>query len=31
MAVQREMTTEKPDLPFLIGVNEQITAGLMGI
>ena len=31
MTVQREMATEKPDYSFLIGINEQITAGLMGI
>ena len=31
MAVQREMDTDKPDLAFLIGINEQMTAGLMGI
>ena len=31
MAVQREMDTEEPDLAFLIGINEQMTAGLMGI
>ncbi len=31
MAVQREMDTKKPDLAFLIGINEQMTAGLMGI
>lgn len=30
-AVQREMSTKKPDLAFLIGINEQMTAGLMGI
>ena len=31
MVVQRENSAKKPDLPFLIGVNEQMTAGLMGI
>ena len=31
LAVQRELSAKKPDLPFLIGINEQITAGLMGI
>ena len=30
-AVQREHSAKVPDLPFLIGVNEQMTAGLMGI
>ena len=29
--VQRENSAKTPDLPFLIGVNEQMTAGLMGI
>ncbi len=28
LAVQREMQSDKPDLGFLIGINEQITAGL---
>lgn len=31
LTVQREMNAKTPDLSFLIGVNEQITAGLMGI
>lgn len=31
LAVQREISAKKPDFSFLIGVNEQITAGLMGI
>ena len=31
IAVQREMSAKKPDLAFLIGINEQMTAGLMGI
>lgn len=31
MAVQRELNAENPDLPFLIGINEQFTAGLMGL
>ena len=30
-AVQRENSAKTPDLAFLIGVNEQMTAGLMGI
>ena len=30
LAVQRELEGPKPDLPFVIGINEQITAGLMG-
>lgn len=29
-AVQREMRQAKPDLAFLIAVNEEITAGLSG-
>jgi len=29
-AVQREMGSAAPDLPFLIEVNEQVTAGLCG-
>lgn len=29
--VQRENSAKTPDLAFLIGVNEQMTAGLMGI
>jgi len=28
--VQREMSSKAPDLAFLIGINEQITAGLIG-
>jgi flagellar biosynthesis activator protein FlaF len=31
LTVERELETENPDLPFVIGINEQITAGLMGI
>ncbi len=31
LAVQRELSAKKPDFPFLIGINEQMTAGLMGI
>ena len=30
MAVQRELDTDEPDLSFVIGINEQITAGLCG-
>lgn len=30
LAVQREMDKEKPDFDFLIGVNENIAAGLSG-
>ncbi len=30
MTVQRELDTKTPDLPFVIGINEQITAGLLG-
>ena len=30
LAVQREMAEAKPDFPFVIGVNEQIAAGLSG-
>ncbi len=30
LTVQREMNTKKPDFAFLIGINEQITAGLVG-
>lgn len=30
-AVQRELSAKMPDLPFLIGINEQMTAGLMGV
>ena len=30
-AVQRELSVKTPDFPFLIGINEQMTAGLMGI
>jgi flagellar biosynthesis regulator FlaF len=30
MAVQRELDQAEPDLPFVIGINEQITAGLLG-
>jgi flagellar biosynthesis regulator FlaF len=31
LAVQRELDAPEPDLPFVIGINEQITAGLMGV
>ena len=31
LAVQRELNAKQPDFPFLIGINEQMTAGLMGI
>jgi flagellar biosynthesis regulator FlaF len=31
LAVQRELDAPEPDMPFLIGINEQITAGLIGI
>lgn len=31
LTVQRELGAKKPDFPFLIGINEQMTAGLMGI
>ena len=30
LAVQRELDRSEPDLSFVIGINEQITAGLMG-
>lgn len=30
LAVQREVERPDPDIAFLIGVNEQITAGLCG-
>ena len=30
MAVRREGAQERPDIDFLIGVNEQIAAGLSG-
>lgn len=30
LAVQREMTTPAPDFGFLIGINDQIAAGLAG-
>ena len=30
LAVQREAAREEPDLSFLIGINEQLAAGLMG-
>lgn len=30
-AVQRELDEQEPDFPFLIGINEQMTAGLMGV
>lgn len=30
LAVQREMDKERPDFDFLIGVNENIAAGLSG-
>lgn len=31
LTVQREVRREEPDFRFLIGVNEQIAAGLSGI
>ncbi len=31
IAVQRELDSIEPDLPFVIGINEQITAGLTGV
>ncbi len=31
LAVRREAAREQPDLGFLIGVNEQIAAGLSGV
>ena len=30
LAVQREAAQDTPDLPFLIGINEQLAAGLSG-
>ncbi len=30
MAVQREVDSPRPNFPFLIGINEQIIAGLTG-
>jgi flagellar biosynthesis activator protein FlaF len=30
-AVERELDQPEPDLPFVIGINEQITAGLLGV
>ena len=30
LAVQREMEAPQPDLGFIIGINEQIAAGLSG-
>lgn len=30
LAVQREAAREEPDLGFLIGINDQLAAGLMG-
>ncbi len=30
MVVERELNASKPDLSFVIGINEQITAGLIG-
>jgi flagellar biosynthesis activator protein FlaF len=30
MAVQREMEQESPDFDFLIGINENVAAGLSG-
>ncbi len=30
MTIQREHAAKTPDLSFLIGINEQITSGLMG-
>ena len=29
-AIRRELDQPEPDLAFLIGINEQITAGLLG-
>lgn len=29
-AARREMSTPEPDMRFLIGINEQIAAGLLG-
>ncbi len=31
LAVQREVARPDPDIAFLIGINEQITAGLAGL
>ena len=31
MSVQRELNAKTPDLSFLIGINENFTAGLMGM
>lgn len=31
LAVQRENESETPDIGFLIGINEQISAGLSGM
>ena len=31
LTVQREMDVKHPDLSFLIGINEQMTAGLIGV
>lgn len=30
MAVERELSEPQPDFPFVIGINEHITAGLIG-
>lgn len=30
LSVQREASREQPDIPFIIGVNEQLAAGLSG-
>ncbi len=30
MVVERELNASQPDFPFIIGINEQITAGLAG-
>ncbi|MDT7953099.1 MAG: flagellar biosynthesis regulator FlaF [Acetobacteraceae bacterium] len=31
LVVQRELSAQKPDFSFIIGINEQMTAGLMGV
>ena len=31
LAVQRETARDEPDLGFLIGINDQVAAGLMGV
>ncbi len=30
LVVERELNAKEPDFPFLIGINEQLTAGLIG-